>query len=279
MSTATTQRQYDELIADHYDLDPQSVNGATRDCALQQLADSACLESSSIEGQQDPMSVLDLGMGTGLFFDRLLAESDREILPFGLDISDRMLEVARRRIPRLRSAVDDAANLDRHFCETSFDLICTHLITGFVPLEILAPKIWDKLAPGGYWSFVGATSSAFPELQRKASSRLIQMLLGNKKIEFTGLITPDDQQEVEDIAEANAFEIPAAQTIKPQISFSNFDEFMDFSYHGGWLTPFVEELGLQNIRPTLRVFLNTFVFPIRDHHTVVVALMRKPAEL
>ena len=271
MSTATTQRQYDELIADNYDQDPQSVTSDTLDRALLQLSSEGCLESVL-----PAMSVFDVGMGTGLFYDKLASNTDRRLRPFGLDISARMLEVAHGRVPELQSAVDDAANLDRHFEAEEFDLVSTHFITGFVPLADLAPKIFDKLQPGGLWSFVGATSAAYPMLQKKASSRIIQMLMGNKRLEFSDLLTPADQQEVESIVLENGFEVCDLETWQPELEFNNFDEFLDFSYHGGWLTPFIEKLGLQNARPALRALLNALAFPLKDHHTIVIGLMRKP---
>ena len=273
MSTAIIQRQYDELIAENYDLDPQDLTKITLDRALSQLTDANILS-----GDSPAMKVLDLGMGTGLFYDKLGERSSREFLPYGIDISTRMLEIAHRRIPNLQSAVDDAANLDQQFREDLFDLVCTHLITGFVPLSHLAPRIWDKLHPGGYWSFVGATSSAFPGLQKKASSRVLQLLFGNKSLEMSNLITPRDQGEVLGVFESNGFEIVEAETFEPELAFRTFDEFMEFGYHGGWLTPFIEELGLQNARPSLRLLLNAMVFPLFDHHTVVIGLARKPLD-
>ena len=47
------------------------------------------------------------------------------------------------------SAVDDAVNFDNRFQTMSFDLICTHFITGFVPLALFAPNIANKLKSGG----------------------------------------------------------------------------------------------------------------------------------
>ena len=67
-----------------------------------------------------------------------------------------MIEITRTRIPELTAVVQDARHFHKHFAEESFDLIATHFITGFVPMADLAPKIWSRLAEGGYWSFVGA---------------------------------------------------------------------------------------------------------------------------
>ena len=102
MSTATIQRQYDELIAENYDLDPQSITGNTLERALLQLSAQGCLDSVL-----PPLAVYDIGMGTGLFLDKLTRQTERQLHPFGLDISARMLEVAHNRLPELQTAVDD----------------------------------------------------------------------------------------------------------------------------------------------------------------------------
>ena len=273
MGIASIKRQYDDLIAENYDLDPQGIAGITLDRALKQLNDALC-------SQEDlsAMKTLDLGMGTGLFYDKLYQVTSREIDPYGLDISKKMLDIAHLRIPDLQSEVDDAANIDQHFSGINFDLICTHFITGFVPLQGLAPKIWDKLTPGGYWSFVGATSTAFPALQKIASSRPIQMLFGNRKVAMSDLITPADLSEVVGVFDEHHFDVLASETFEPELEFSNLKEFMEFAYYGGWLTPFIEDIGLQKAKYSLRTLLNSLLFPLHDHHTIVVGLARKPPE-
>ena len=153
MTTDTIQQQYNELIAPHYDLDPQSVTGNTLDRAVQQIRTQGLLEDRT-----DRLRVYDVGMGTGMFLARLMALDD-QIQPFGLDLSQKMIECAYQKIPDLAGAVDNAVNLDAHFPGVSFDLICTHFITGFVPLNVLAPKVWSRLEEGGYWSYLGATKA------------------------------------------------------------------------------------------------------------------------
>lgn len=271
MSTAVIQRQFDEVIASQYDRDPQSVISNTLDRAIEQLREAGCLQPGP-----RPLTALDVGMGTGLFYRKLCETCDHPLKPYGLDISQSMIDIARSQIPELVATVDDGADLDLHFNETEFDLVCTHFVTGYVPFARLAPRIWDKLRPGGCWTFVGATSAAFPELQRKANSRLIQMLFRGRKLDLSGLLTPGSQLDVERGFATAGFEVVCAETFEPQLQFADFDEFMDFAYHGGWLTPFIEELGLHKARPSLKAVLDAFAFPMQDHHSVVVAVARKP---
>jgi SAM-dependent methyltransferase len=271
-TTAEIRRQYDEVIAASYDLDPQLVAGRSLSRVLAQLR-----EQSVLAAGLPRLDVLDVGMGTGLFLKQLRDSTSREIRPHGLDISEKMADVAKSRLPDLTAKIDDAANLDRHFDDTSFDLICTHFITGFVPIDILAPKIWEKLKPGGYWSFAGAISGAFPELQRKANNRLLRMMFGRGK-QFTAddLLTPVSVDAVVQCFLKHGFEVSADELFKPDVSFRNFDEFMEFGYKGSWFTPFIEELGLQSAGPMLRSLINLVMFPMHDHHCVAIGLAKRP---
>jgi ubiquinone/menaquinone biosynthesis C-methylase UbiE len=220
--------------------------------------------------------VLDLGLGTGRFLEKLRAEAGLVIRPYGLDISQKMIDIARTRIPDLRPAVDDAANLDAHFEGLSFDLVCTHFITGFVPVEVLAPKIAARMEKGGLWSFVGGTKAGFPTLQKKAGQKFVKWLFRIKTLDVGSLVcNPADQSAVVAALEHSGFEVRECETFRPALGFKDFKEFLDFAYYGGWLTPFIEDLGLHRARPALRAVMNKFFFPVHDHHDIVVALARK----
>lgn len=273
MQATTIQRHYDEVIASHYDFDPQAVISGSLGRAIGQIG----RRQIDVVGAA-PLNVLDLGLGTGLFLERLRAQTHREIQPFGLDISERMVEIARKRIPDLVADVDDAANLDNHFPSLSFDLICTHFVTGFVPLATLAPKIWNKLESRGLWSFVGGTKAGFPELQRKAESLpLKKWLFGGSKSSVDDLVcNPSSQDEVVATLMENGFTVCECETFSPDLHFDDFKDFMEFAYYGGWLTPFIEALGLHKANFMIRLLLNTFYFPARDQHNIVVALAQKP---
>jgi len=273
MSNAAIQRQYNEVIAAKYDLDPQDVTKRTLDLALAHLRDAAFLSADL-----PPYRVFDLGMGTGLFLEKLRDASPREMRPYGLDVSEKMIEIAETRIPDLQAVIDDAANIDDAFVDESFDLICTHFVTGFVAIDHLAPRIFAKLKPGGYWSFVGGTSGGFPGLQRKAGSRLVQLIGHGRKFSREKLLTPADHAAVTTCFSRYGFETRSSQLFEPELYFEDFDEFLEFAYHGGWLTPFVENLGLHKANPFLRKLLTALVFPMRDCHRIVVGLARRPSE-
>jgi SAM-dependent methyltransferase len=267
----TIQRQYDDVIAPHYDNDAQSITGPSLGRALAQILDADLLGDS-----RPTIDVLDVGCGTGQFLARLIAQAGGRIRPFGLDLSARMIDGARNKIPDLIAAIDDAANLDGHFPEHSFDLVCTHFVTGFVPMGVLAPKIHARLKEGGYWSLVGGTKAAYPALQARARSRLVRWLCGGGELSIDDMVSnPAGRDEVVRTLEQNGFAVRSAETFEPPLYFRDFDEFMTFAYHGSWLTPFVEKLGLHKIGTVTKWLLNVSSFPLEDRHNVEIVLAQK----
>src|SRR5262245_45304711 len=264
MITQTIHHAYNDVVASHYDLDPQTVIGPSLDRAVHQLRKQRLVGDGA-----GRLKVLDLGMGTGLFLAKLRALGGEQVEPFGLDLA----EDARRKIPDLLAAVGDAANLDTLFPGHTFDCISTHFITGFVPMTVLAPKIWDRLEEGGCWSLVGGTKGAYPALQAKADSKFLRWLAGagSRTIEDE-FINPADLGAVIATLEAHGFEVCEGETFEPALDFRHFDDFMDYAYRGGWLTPAIEAVGLHKAGPFKRWAINRLLFPLRDHHSIAIAL-------
>ncbi len=271
MSTPTIHRAYNDVVAPHYDLDPQGVIGRSLDRAVEQLQKAEILRAAS-----ESLCVLDIGMGTGLFLGKLKDLAGDRIVPFGVDLAENMVENARKRIPDLAAVVGDAAGLDAYFPGQQFDCICTHFITGYVPMSVLAPKIASRLKPGGYWSLVGGTKAAYPALQALGGSKLIRWLsgAGSRKMDDT-VLNPANLQEVGDTMKAHGIEVCAGETFEPVIEFNDFDQFMQFAYRGGWLTPLIESIGLHRAGAVKRWLLDRLVFPLKDSHNIVIALGRK----
>ncbi len=245
--------------------------GRSLDCAIGQLRNEDFLSPA-----RESLSVLDIGMGTGLFLGKLKGAAGGHILPFGVDLAENMVQNARRRIPDLVAAVGDAADLDTYFPGEQFDCICTHFVTGYVPMRVLAPKIERRLKVGGYWSFVGGTKAAYPALQAMGASRLIRWLsgAGSRQIDDT-VLNPADLQEVAGTMDSNGIDVREGETFRPTLEFKSFDQFMEFGYRGGWLTPLIESFGVHKAGAAKRWLLNRLVFPVMDSHNIVIALGRK----
>ena len=269
MSTTAVQHAYNDVVATHYDLDPQGVIGRSLDCGIAQMKEQGLLDGGELR-------VLDIGMGTGLFLEKLQHAAVGRIVPFGIDLAENMLEVARRRLPGLEAVVGDAANLDAFFPGREFDCICTHFVTGFVSMRVLAPQIARKLRPGGCWSLVGGTTAAYPALQAKGDSKLLRWLsgAGSRRVDET-VLNPADEREVAEVMDAHGLDVLRTETFKPPLTFEDFDAFMEFGYRGGWLTPLIESMGLHRAGPVKRWALNRLLFPVHDSHNIVVVLGRK----
>ena len=272
MSTEAIQHAYNDVVAANYDEDPQGVTNDSLDRAVDQLR-------SWLRGNdaKSPIKILDVGMGTGLFLSKLMVVADRPMEPFGLDLAENMIARARRKIPGLVAEAGDAARLDCFFPGEVFDCVATHFVTGFVPMSLLAPKIWDRLADNGLWSLVGGTRQSFSALQAKADSKILRWLYGNPKRIQDQIHNPVNQQDAVRTLRASGFEVCVAETFEPPVEFGDFDQFMDFAYTGGWLTPIIEAVGLNRAGAITRWFLNRFFFPIHDHHSIVIVLARKAA--
>jgi SAM-dependent methyltransferase len=270
MSTHAIQHAYNEVVAAHYDLDPQNVTNDSLDRAVEQLRPWLLGP-----GVNAPLKVLDLGMGTGLFLAKLRAVARERVLSFGIDLAENMIACARRKIPDLHAEVGDAARLASYFPGESFDCVATHFVTGFVPMSTLAPVIWNRLKENGLCSLVGGTRGGFPALQAKADTWIVRRLYGDSSSVREQIHNPVDLEDAARVLEANGFDVCAAQTFEPPVEFGDFDQFMEFAYTGGWMTPIIEAAGLNKAGAMTRWFLNRFFFPIHDHHTVVVLLARK----
>jgi ubiquinone/menaquinone biosynthesis C-methylase UbiE len=269
MSTTEVHHAYNDVVATHYDLDPQGVIGRSLDRGIAQMKEESLLDGGELR-------VLDVGMGTGLFLDKLRLAAGGRTVPFGIDLAENMLEVARRRLPGLEAVVGDASNLNAFFPGREFDCVCTHFVTGFVPIRVLAPQIARKLRPGGCWSLVGGTRAAYPALQAKGDSQLLRWLsgAGSRRVDDT-VLNPADEREVAEVMGDQGLDVIRTETFQPPLSFEDFDTFMEFGYHGGWLTPLIESIGLHRAGPVKRWALNRLVFPIQDSHNIVVVLGRK----
>jgi SAM-dependent methyltransferase len=269
MSTAEVRHAYNDIVATHYDLDPQGVIGRSLDRGIAQMGEEGLLDAPEL-------SVLDIGMGTGLFLEKVRRASGGRLAPFGIDLAENMLEVARRRLPGLEAVAGDASNLATYFPGREFDCIGTHFVTGYVSMRVLAPQIASKLRPGGYWSLVGGTKAAYPALQAKGRSRFLRRLTGagSRRVDET-VLNPADEREVAEVMGAHGLDVVRSEKFQPPLTFEDFDAFMEFAYQGGWLTPLIESMGLHRAGPVKRWAFNRLVFPLRDSHNIVVVLGRK----
>jgi len=89
------------------------------------------------------------------------------------------------------------------------------------------------------------------------------------------VLSPANQQEVFAVLERSGFVVRQCETFQPKLKFRDLDEFLDFAYYGGWLTPFIDAIGLHQAGAFTRFILNRFFFPMEDHHSIEIHLAQK----
>lgn len=125
----------------------------------------------------EPRSIVDLGTGTG---DGAIALAERwpDAEVVGIDVSDEMLEEARRKAPKLRFEVGDGSRLD--VPDGAFDLVAMNNMIPFV----------DELArvvrPGGHALFAFSRGDETPIY---VPSGLLRDKLGRAGFEITAEIS------------------------------------------------------------------------------------------
>lgn len=173
--TQAARRRYDAFAAAYRQLDAGPTDAGLRAHYAQRLrALTARLTP--------PLTVLDLGCGTGRYF-HCLTQVERLV---GVDVSPQMLAQARQphRAPEIaarRIELICGNFLDQHFPPGTFDLIYAIGVLGeYAPLTpALCRRLWQWLKPGGvlFFTVVDAASKPRPRsLKRRLASLVLPLL-------------------------------------------------------------------------------------------------------
>jgi ubiquinone/menaquinone biosynthesis C-methylase UbiE len=252
---------YDRYVADHYDKDPFGIIGSSRILAARQVARFLREESPH---------VIDLGMGTG---EMLL--SLRDMFPqahmHGLDISAKMVEIARRKLRNAYLVQGDATSHWEELAPASMDLAVTHFVLNYVDHQRLAETITRFLRPGGLWSITTTTAESFPYLQKLALNFVDQATLRGQ------YNVPEHADQLEQLLLRNTFRVRERLVTEQSIEFNDLDQLLDFALHAGWfaceLLVRLTSSQLSEYRQLTRAF-----FPIRDVAKITICLAEKMAQ-
>ena len=142
----------------------------------------------------DAHSAIDLGCGPGNSTEVLAARYPRANIS-GIDSSSDMIEAARRRLPRIRFAVED---LQAWKDAGPFDVVLANAVLQWVPRhDSLLPALVAKLAPGG------ALAVQMPDNLDEPAHRLMREVAADEKT----LVVPGD-----------VIKIPAAPMLSVDLS-------------------------------------------------------------
>lgn len=93
--------------------------------------------------------VLEIGCGTGLFTEKLFNATRAKIT--GIDISEDLLEIARKKLPEVNFLIDDAMSLS--FADESFNVVCGSSVLHHLEMETAYKEFYRVLKPGGKMVF------------------------------------------------------------------------------------------------------------------------------
>jgi ubiquinone/menaquinone biosynthesis C-methylase UbiE len=177
--------------------------------------------------------VLDIAAGTGVSLAYLEAQWEKLHLS-AIDLSPKMLQVARRRISSpLRCICDNALNAERHFAAESLDLILCHFLFSHVDPRSILQSQYRLLRPGGHVSIITTTKEQFRGLLEGPWSFPGRVFRINREFEKSSLV--ESHEDNISRIEQSGFEIVSAERHRPSCVIPDRESFWDFGFRAGWL--------------------------------------------
>jgi ubiquinone/menaquinone biosynthesis C-methylase UbiE len=210
---------YSESYAERYRLHDEAVARAAPGTGLAGWLQSIC------ERFRGPIDVLDLGCGTGRYFQALTGV--RRLV--GIDVSRPMLNRARRPIVTLDQdlvTLIEGDFLQHEFRPAEFDLVYSiGVLAEHTPFdEAIASRVRRWLRPGGRFAFttVHPQSSSVPRtLRRRLGERVLPLTSGvarralRDRLMSCGLYA--DEERVRDVAETAGLTIESLEQFESDV--------------------------------------------------------------
>ena len=271
----TLKAMYNE-IADHYDM-------ADRFGSITQSHNIAFEQVKKAQiGMRPQYNVLDLGVGDAAFLAKL-----NEHLPAatftGIDISNKMLETAEKKLP-LTTIEASAAEANHYLPPHSQDLVIAHFINAYIPIQTLFQEASLLTKANGYFSFVTTTYESFPVAQQYlaefiAQNTMLGCIIGHYyKAMVKNTTVASNKEELFDAFPAHHFEIVEHQRLHIPITLNTIDDLALFGIEGTW---FLNSIAIQMLPKAFlinrmkRLFSKIFTFPYQDTHVIDVILAKK----
>jgi ubiquinone/menaquinone biosynthesis C-methylase UbiE len=263
---------YDALAA-NYDKDPFNLFHLNHLLALEQIKSHV----------KKATHVTDLGIGTGLFAEKLYSLFPLFEQFYGIDLSDKMLEVAKTRLPFTWNPIAaDAKEAEQHVPAASQDLILCHFLYDYVSPHILLPLAFRLLKEGGYLSILTSTKEQFDEaFYQKISGikALPSYIKIREKIERSSIIA--SHQIHKQLATMSGFHVVADHASTHPIVLKKADELIHFTCESGWMASGLKEyspLQMASIKGAVKLFQLPFfnIYPLKFAFRGSCLLLQKP---
>lgn len=246
-------RVYDEHVAGTYDEDALGLLAGARGLGLAQV---------TRVGLPADATILDLGVGTGESLCALapLFPRGRRV---GIDLSARMIEVARRKID-FEAHVDDACNAGAHVPDGTVDLVVAHFLTTFVDRGRLFRVAARALRRGGFLSLVSSPSEAFRAVRER-----LGYLIADEATLSRASPAPETAESLAEELRAAGFEVREFEVFSRPIVFESFEQGLEFGLRSGFFAHVIAALGLDRISTLASV---PGLFPLQDEYCAVAIL-------
>lgn len=226
--------------------------------------------------------IVDLGVGNGAFLHQV-----QNLVPHakftGIDISSRMLDHARQKVP-LNAIEASAADAAHYLPPHSQDLVIAHFINAYLPLDTLLQEASTLMKANGYFSFITTTYESFPLAQQHlanfvAESSLLSSVIGHYyKAIVKNTTVANNQEELFDHFAKHHLEIVASERIQIPITLQTIDDLATFGIEGAWFLNSVATKMLPKnfvVSRMKRLFSKIFTFPYEDTHIIDVILAKR----
>jgi SAM-dependent methyltransferase len=234
--------------------------------------------------KQEPLQVVDLGVGDGALLARL-RDLGHPMTLTGLDISPAMLALASQRLP-LHTVLAPAEQAAAHLPAAHFDLVLVHFILAYVPLETVLRQAHQILKPGGTLSLVTSTHAGTQALKAenahgfyrsrwpwyRAMGRAVDQAVAASHV-------PLDAPSLEQSVTAAGLEIERRTTLEDPVHFDDAAHAFQFMITEGWGVNILGQLGRMPMplaRTCVRLGLQRYRYPLRWVHTTEIVDIRKP---
>jgi ubiquinone/menaquinone biosynthesis C-methylase UbiE len=247
-------------IASHYDVDSYHLISDAHVIALQQIERHvpSCI------------NVLDLCVGTGSFIMKLAETLHFENFT-GVDISGKMIEIAKGKIPfPWRPVEDNAINVLEHVQEGSQDLILCHFLFDYVSPEILIPACMKMLKPGGYLSLATSTKQIFDEaFYKKIDKHKFLSRFFDIRSNIAKSPNVASHQVLVNMLHQHQFQIQDGREYFNPVEMKNGSEFWHLLHDSGWMGGFFSSQSKRSVK-LIKWGAHLFEFPVISIYPMTV---------
>jgi ubiquinone/menaquinone biosynthesis C-methylase UbiE len=242
------------------------------------------IQNAQLGEQRQQYKILDLGVGDGIFLQKLKALIPQADLT-GIDLSAEMLKKAKQGLNFL-DIHGDSQEADKYLPLHMQDLVIAHFINAYMPIKSLFQQAKWMTKANGHFSYITSTYDSFPSSQMQlakfvAEDSFLGSIVGHyykKIVEKTPVASGLDEimQEMQHFG----FTVCDHERIHIPVYFEHIDDMIEFGIKGSWFlntlsagpTPLPKQFIIERFK---RVFHKIFHFPYHDEQIVDIFLAKK----